>query len=363
MKRIFLLTALCLSLACAKSTSLEEMIAQMIVIGFDGTKESDKWVEQVAKDIKREKIGGVFLTEKNIQNVAQLKKLTDYLKAQAPADAALIVAVEHDGSDANLFSLKKGFAPAYGANEIATSKDVNETASIYDAMCSSMAKGGVNVNLAPVLDLQRKIAGNAKESERSYASYEEIVTTYALLFIDAMYRNGMTPVVKYFPYAGANLWDDFSSRADASASWRFEQLKPYYDLIAYDKIDAVLMSHAKINDLDPKEPSLFSKTIIQNLLRDKMHFKGVVFVHNLRTDSLPNTLDFKQRVIRSVQAGGDILVFTNYFADNASMPFTVQKILLDAVRSGEISQASIEQSYARILTFKKNLSKRGSYAY
>ncbi len=64
MKRIFLLTALCLSLACAKSTSLEEMIAQMIVIGFDGTKESDKWVEQVAKDIKREKIGGVFLTEK-----------------------------------------------------------------------------------------------------------------------------------------------------------------------------------------------------------------------------------------------------------------------------------------------------------
>lgn len=50
--------------AFAKTPPLEDMIAQMIVVGFDGTKESDKWVDQIAKDIKRERVGGVVLTEK-----------------------------------------------------------------------------------------------------------------------------------------------------------------------------------------------------------------------------------------------------------------------------------------------------------
>ena len=44
----------------------------MVIIGFDGTKEGDKWVDQIAKDIKREKIGGVFLSEKNIQKIAKV---------------------------------------------------------------------------------------------------------------------------------------------------------------------------------------------------------------------------------------------------------------------------------------------------
>jgi beta-N-acetylhexosaminidase len=363
MMRLILVLFLALATLNAKTPSLDEMVAQMIVIGFDGSKEGDKWVEQVAKDIKREKIGGIFLTEKNIQSIAQLKKMTDYLKSQAPKNLPLIVAVEYEGDDASLFSAKKGFSASFSAYDIATSKDLNEAAKIYEQMSQEMAKCGINVNLGPVLDLQPKRFTSKKELERSYSPYEEIVTTYAVLFIDAMYRNRILPVVKYFPMAGANLWDDFSNEADATPLWRYEQLKPYYDLIAYDKIDAVLLSHAMQKELDPKEPTLFSTTIVQSLLRQKMHFNGVVFADHLRTNSIPASVDFKNRIIKSVQAGADVLLFSNYFADNASMPFTVQKIIVDAVRSGEIKQERIANSYARIVTFKQNLSKRGSHVH
>lgn len=78
MIRFFLVWFLLFSCSYAKTPSLEEMIAQMIVIGFDGEKEGDKWVEQIAKDIRRQKIGGVILSQKNIQTISQLKKLTDY---------------------------------------------------------------------------------------------------------------------------------------------------------------------------------------------------------------------------------------------------------------------------------------------
>ena len=347
----------------AKTPPLEEMIAQMILIGFEGTKEGDKWVDQIAKDIKREKIGGIFLTDKNIQNPAQLKKLNEYLKQQAPKGLPLIVAIEQEGGENSVLSPKKGFSEIPSAAVLFKTKDISEAEDLYKKLSSDLFKSGINVNFAPVLDLQPKkeVLENSK-LQRSYSSYEEIVTTYAMLFVNALHAEGVMPVVKYFPTAGANLWNNFSSEEDVTHTWRFEQLKPYYDLIAFGKMDAVLMSHVMHKEIDPKNPTLFSKLVIQNLLRDKMHFEGVVFADNLRTNSIASSVDFKQRVIRSIDAGADILVFTNYFADNASIPFTVQKIITDAIKSGELSSERVELSYERIVNFKQKLSQRGSHA-
>jgi len=358
-----LLSFLCVcTFVYAKAPSLDEMIAQMIIIGFDGTKEGDKWVDQIAKDIKREKIGGVFITDKNIQNPTQLQKLNTYLKSQAPKGLPLIVAVEHEGGDKNLFEAKKGFNEIPSAYELFKNKDIAETEQLYQKLSSDLSKSGINVNLAPVLDLQPKkeVHENAK-LKRSYSSYEEIVTTYAMLFINALHAEGIMPVVKYFPTAGANLWNNFSSEEDVTNTWRFEQLKPYYDLIAFGKMDAVVISHVMHKEIDPKNPTLFSKLLIQGLLRDKMHFEGVVFVDNLRTHSIANSIDFRQRVIRSIDAGADIFIFTNYFADNASIPFTINKIITDAIKNGELKEERIAVSYERIVSFKQKLSKRGSH--
>ena len=361
MLKFFFSCLLFSSLLYAKTPSLDDMIAQMIMIGFDGVKEGDKWVDQVAKDIKREKIGGVFLTDKNIQNTVQLRKLNDYLKIQAPQEAPLIVAVEHEGGK-NSFEAKKGFTEVPSAYAFFKESDIGEAEHLYQKLAQDLSQSGINVNFAPVLDLQPKYNVLERDKlQRSYANYEEIVITYATLFINALKAEGVIPVVKYFPTAGANLWNNFSREEDITSTWRFEQLKPYYDLIALGKVDAVLMSHVMQKELDPKNPMLFSKLVIQNLLRDKMHFEGVVFADNLRTNSISNSVDFKQRVIRSIDAGADILVFTNYFADSASMTFTIQQIITEAVKSGELSSERIALSYNRILSFKQKLSKRGSH--
>ncbi len=274
MLKLFFTCLFLFSSLYAKSPTLDEMIAQMIIIGFDGTKEGDKWVEQVAKDIKREKIGGIFLVDKNIQNITQLRKLNDYLKSNAPKELPLIVAVEHEGGEKSAFEAKKSFADTPSAFDLATKKDILETEALYQRLSSDLAKSGVNVNFAPVLDLQpNKDVYERSKLQRSYSSYEEIVTTYAMLFINSLYAEGVIPVVKYFPTAGANLWNNFSSEEDVTETWRFEQLKPYYDLIAFGKMDAVLMSHVMQKEIDPKNPALFSKVMIQGLLRDKCILK------------------------------------------------------------------------------------------
>lgn len=350
---------LCFSPLLAKTPSMEEMVAQMIVIGFDGTKEGDKWVEQIAKDIKREKIGGIILSDKNVQNSAQLKKLTHYLKTQAPIELPLFVIAHEEGGEESFLSSKKGFDTLPSAYDMAKNKDIEEASVLYQKRSKELFTHGINVNFAPVLDLQPKLK---RTTPRSYSSYEEIITTYAMAFINALKAEGIVSVVKYFPMAGANLEDDFSTEVDVKDAWRFEQLKPYYDLIAFTKLKGVLMSHVMHKELDKANPALFSSVMIEGLLREKMHFEGVVFVDNLRTNSISSTIDFKTRIIRSIQAGGDVLVFSNYFADNASMPFTVHKIIMDALRSGEVSQERIELSYKRIRALKHTLSQRQSHA-
>lgn len=342
----------------AATLSLDEMISQMVVVGFDGQKEGDKWVEQIAKDIKRGKIGGVILDDKNIQNMTQLKKLTQYLKAQT-SSLPLLVITEQEGGEHSAFETKKGFTRFPSAYEMASSKDITEASSLYQKMSLELASSGINVNLAPVLDLSPKVYENdIRHFTRSFSSYEEIVTTYASLAIDAFKDANVTPVVKYFPNAGSNLWDDFSSEVDLTQGWRFEQLKPYYDLIGFAKIDAILVSHGIHKDLDAEFPAVLSEKIIQKLLRDKMHFEGIVIANQLRTSSISSKFDFKQRIIRAVNAGVDILVFENYFADNASMPFAVQKIIQDAIKSGEIPKEKILSSYERIKSYKEKLSKK-----
>lgn len=352
------LTLFCMLLGMglyAKSPTIDDMIAQMIVIGFDGQKEGDKWVEQIAKDIKREKIGGIVINDKNIHNASQLKKLSYYLKSQANSTLPLFVIAEEEGGDNALFSSQKGFKKIPSAKEMAEDKDIIEAQKMYQERSSELAEAGIGLNFGPVLDLQ---AQKAELSSRSYAAYEEIIITYATLFIDALSDKGIVSVVKYFPMAGKNLEDNFSAETRVNTQWRFAQLKPYYDLIAFKKVDAVVMSHALIQDLDKEKPALFSSLIIEGLLRGKLHFEGVVFADNLRTDSISNGIDFKSRVIRSIQAGVDVLVFPNYFGDNASMPFTVHKIITEAIRSGELSKERIALSYERIVKLKEKMREK-----
>lgn len=340
----------------AKTPSLDEMLSQMIVIGFEGVKEGDKWVDQVARDIGRQKISGVYLSEKNVQNPEQLKKLTHYLKTKETRKKfPLLVIVEEEGGKGSLLDASKGFAAFPSAYDMAKFHDIEEAEKRYLERAQELANAGINVNFAPVLELQIE---NVKTSPRSYSAHEEIVTTYALLFIDALRMKHIVPVVKYFPMAGKHLENDFSTKVNVTQQFSLKQLKPYYDLINFGKIQSVLMSHALNQELDAQNPAIFSSFIIQTLLREKMHFEGVVFAHNLRTPSIDTTIEFKKRIIRSIQAGADILVFGTYFSENASVHLSVTKIIEDAIKQGELSIERIERSYERIERLKQTLVER-----
>lgn len=340
----------------AKTPLLEEMLSQMIVIGFEGTKEGDKWVDQVARDIERQKISGIYLGEKNVQSPEQLKKLTHYLKTKEKRKKfPLLVIIEEEGGKASFLDTSKGFAYLPSAYDMAKFHDIEEAEKHYLERAQELANAGINVNFAPVLELQLE---NEKMYPRSYSAHEEIATTYALLFINALRVKHIIPVVKYFPMAGKHLENNFSTKVNVTQQFSLKQLKPYYDVINSGNMQGILISHAFNEALDTQNPAIFSFFVIQTLLREKMHFEGVVFAHNLRTPSIDTTIEFKKRIIRSIQAGADILVFGTYFSENISVHLSVTKIIEDAIKQGELSIERIERSYKRIEKLKQTLVER-----
>nr|MBP3724357.1 hypothetical protein [Campylobacter sp.] len=82
MKKFFVFVILILSIFStlkANDENLKKMIGQMIMIGFNGTKTNDKWVNQLAIDAQKGRLGGVMILSRNIESKKQLKNLTDFL--------------------------------------------------------------------------------------------------------------------------------------------------------------------------------------------------------------------------------------------------------------------------------------------
>ena len=76
--------------------------------------------------------------------------------------------------------------------------------------------------------------------------------------------------------------------ADVTDTWSSSELDPYRQLIGEGAVDAVMTAHVYHRDLDPDHPATLSKSIIGDLLRDQLHFKGVVVSDDMQMGAVAN---------------------------------------------------------------------------
>ncbi|MCF6172763.1 MAG: hypothetical protein L3J44_03130 [Campylobacteraceae bacterium] len=93
------------------------------------------------------------------------------------------------------------------------------------------------------------------------------------------------------------------------------------------------------------------------MLRGKLKFKGLIFSADLKSSNIYKRYNFKNIVIKAVNAGNDILFFSSYFANSTNVPKEARSIMLEAIREGKITKEQIKNSYKKIIQFKKRLRK------
>jgi beta-N-acetylhexosaminidase len=345
----------------APHAPLEVKIGQMIMVGFRGLTAPE--ASLIIRNIREQHIGGVVLFDydvalnspvRNIQSPAQVKNLIAEL--QGAASTPLLVAVDQEGGIVNRFKENHGFPPSVSAQYLGARDDLDMTRQYAGRMAQTLAEVGVNLNLAPVVDLnknpQNPVIGRV---ERSFSAEPAAVADHATAFIEAHHQHHVGCTLKHFPGHGSSRDDTHLGFVDVTHTWGEDELEPYAHLMQRGLADAVMTAHIFNADLDPDLPATLSQKIITGILREQLGYDGVVISDDLQMKAISDFYTFEKAVQLAVQAGVDIIAMANNTAYTVNVAAHVAATIRQMVENGTIGEARIDQSYQRIMRLKERI--------
>jgi beta-N-acetylhexosaminidase len=227
-------------------------------------------------------------------------------------------------------------------------------------IADTLADVGIDLNLAPVVDLLNPANLTVSARRRSFASDPAVVTSHAREFILAHRERGVVTAPKHFPGMGGVLKPYSPGLGELIEDWSPAELQPYRTLVAEGIVDAILTARVTHPKVDPDFPGCLSKKAIDGLLRGEIGYQGVVISDAMEMLAIWDVFGFERGTILAVNAGIDILLFCNESGivpyDDDRGPAAVDAIEA-AVKGGEISEDRINESCARILSLKSRFAR------
>ncbi len=134
------------------------------------------------------------------------------------------------------------------------------------------------------------------------------------------------------------------------------ELLPYQLIKQSQRCGMIMTAHIINRQLDPSGlPATLSKLILTDLLRKKLHFKGVIITDDMQMKAISANYGLEQALVLAINAGADMLLFGNNLTMPSQDPKEVIDIIQAKVQSGEISEERINQAYRRIIQLKAKI--------
>lgn len=331
---------------------LEVKIGQMIMLGFHGPQVNDQ--STIIRAIRDYHIGSTVLFGHNVSSPGQVMDLTSAL--QAASEQPLLIAVDQEGGLVNRFGSGFGFSSNYSAQELGARNDLVLSMAQGESIGQRLAALGINLNLAPVVDLNLNPANPVIGGvQRSFSADPEVVTQQSKVLIQSHHHNNVLCTLKHFPGHGSSQQDSHLGFVDVTDSWQAIELTPYRQLIQSGLCDVIMTAHIFNAKLDDTYPATLSRRIVTGILREQLGYNGVIMSDDLQMRAISQLYDFETAVQLAVAAGVDIIAISNNlsYADNWAER-TVATVL-DLVTRGQVSAERIDQSYRRVMNAKQRL--------
>lgn len=324
-----------------ESMSDEEKVGQLILFGMQGTQVND----DVRYMLSEYKMGGIILFDRNMESKEQVAALIQDLQkaARQSEKAPLFVAIDQEGGWVAHLSSELVKVPA--AEQLGQGTPA-EAAKLALESGKELKSLGFNVNFAPVADL-------GLADERSYGTTAAEVIPFVKAVGNAYHEAGLIYSLKHFPGIGRTVTDlhKEGNTIDASADelWATD-LKPFETIIQSVNNDdyMVMVSHAVYSNLDDTMPASLSKVIMQDFLRQKLGYKGVIITDDMEMGAVANHYSFGDMSVKAVNAGVDIVLIGQEY-NHAIEGYNA---ILKAVRSGDISKDRLNDAVRHILMLK-----------
>jgi beta-N-acetylhexosaminidase len=335
--------------------TVEQKVGQVMAIGFGAT----AVIPQVKSLLNELHIGGIIIFDANVESPTQLAQLIrDAQEATiANGDPALIVAIDQEGGPVARLRQTVGFTEFPSAMAIAATGDVNNARLAAKAMAGEMKAVGINMNLAPDMDVNNNPA-NPIIGIRSFGSDPARVSEFGAAMIEAYQGEGIACVAKHFPGHGDTAVDSHLGLPMIPydlARLNAIELMPFR--AAKDAgIAGIMSAHISFPAVDdtPDLPGSLSAKVQTGLLRDglpeSLQFDGLAVSDSLEMGALESAgFTTPKAAAQALAAGADLLTFNS----TLDVYRETHALIVSKVNAGEIPLARLDAAVRRVLRAKE----------
>ena len=326
----------------------EQLSGQHVVVSFDGRRPP----AEVVRLIRRGEAAGVVLFERNLGTPGEVRALTRALQAiprPAGLRAPLLVMVDQEGGTVK----RLPGAPGRSPREMAATGDPAVARAEGAATARTLRSAGVNVDLAPVVDVARPGSALAREG-RAFGATTAVAARYGAAFIRGLRAGGVAGAAKHFPGFGAATLntDDGQTVIRASRAELARVDEPPFRAAIAAGAPMVMVASAIYPALSGV-PAVLSPSVVQRELRDGLGFDGVTISDDLETPALLPYGGASAAAVRAAAAGVDLLLF----AQSVRGARRAIGELTRRIRDGRLPRAGLEAGLRRVLALRASLGE------
>ena len=282
--------------------SMRKAAGQVLVAGFPGRAAPAELIQAAG----RGELGGFVLFKRNLGSAAEVAELTRALVAASPENAPPFVAVDQEGGRVQRLGPPVLQLPPMRV--LGAIDDLALTEALAERLAAQLAALGFNLDFAPVLDVDSN-PDNPVIGDRSFGADPEQVARHGAAFARGLERGGVLACVKHYPGHGDTEQDSHlalpSVVHDEARLSRIE-LRPFE--LAASAASTLMTAHIVFPALDPARPATLSRVLLEERLRGRLGYRGVVFSDDLEMKAISDHYGVGEAACLAIEAGCDALL-------------------------------------------------------
>ena len=322
-----------------------DVLYQMLASG-EKIPEEQAITDQTRRAMSLYPAGGFLLNTANIASPTQLKQFTADLKGVC-ALPPFIAVDEEGGRVARLANHPSFDLPNPGPmQDIGSTGDTELAHAAGSAIGKYIREYGFNLDFAPVADVNTN-PDNIVIGTRAFGSDPELVSRMVSAFLGGLHEQQVFGTIKHFPGHGDTTNDTHTGYVAVYKTWDellSAEIIPFRDNLG--KTDLVMTAHITMRNVTSEDvPATLSRVVLTDKLRNELGYDGVIITDSMSMGAILNDYPSGEAAVRAIEAGADIVLTPYDYAESFNA-------VLEAVQTGRISEARINDSVLRILKLK-----------
>lgn len=336
----------------AAQLSPQQLAGERVIYSYSGLNPPRSLLDRISAG----EAAGVIFFRDNVSSPAQIFSVIGRLNqanAASPVRAPLLLMTDQEGGQVRRLPGE----PALSEKQIGQSADPPAAATQAGTGAAQNLSGvGMNVNLAPVLDVYRTEGDFADQYQRSYSKDPAVVSDLGETFISAQQKGRVAAAAKHFPGlgsapAGADTDHEPVTLNVPLSTLRSVDEAPYPAAIGAG-VKLVMLSWAVYPALDAARPAGLSPVVVRQELRNRLGFQGVTVTDALEAGALGKFGDTGGRAVSAAAAGMDLILASGH---DPAQGDAAANALAAAYRSGGLGQADFTAAADRVTTLRSSL--------